>query len=802
MAAKKTENKDKENKKSELSKTKVSQKKEVSDTKEPSEKTPAKATKKQKKVKVVSAKKLPPLFKKSYTTEKYEKKIGKHIYIKTDREFIDKIFAPAKDKKGRDVIKVDLTKNLPKTDVKRYKVLAKQINAQKSGIKVVPLVAVVVLIAAIGICFTLFKNVIIKKGITSAMQGIFQAKTDIAKVDFQFFGSSLDIQGLQQANKDEPMKNLFQMDDIMIDFNLTDLCRGKFHAENLIVAGVALNTDRTTSGELPAKAKKEKQSSEESAIAKKTEELKEAAMNSLLAMFADYNPEKMLSDLQDQLQSPAVATEISTNVQEKVTKWQEVPAQLQTQVTEFSTSVNDVIKTDWSKVTDPTRLKNALETLNSAYSKGTELKSSIETTTKEVESDSKEVAGYAKQVENAVKSDLNLVESKITDVKNLFSPDGLKEIMNEAVQSMLYAVLGKYYPYVNTAMEKVTEMKASSAEKNASKTESTDSKKEKKAKKEKKTETKRERLPGRDIYFKKDTVPKLLINNVVASGYEYGKEAIEENLLFKGVATDISSNPDMYGKPAKAEADFKIGTNKNNAKVVVDARTNTTAPLVYADYTGNGYPINADAQVFSFESKSDIKANMSADSDGSFKIGGNVDLAMNGIKGFEFEPVRLSNLYNNALDGIKNLTLGFTIDYNKSSGASVSIDNLDKLASQLVNPITKAVSGELNSIALEAQTKVTEMLSEKTGIATDKIAQFTNIQGLIGGQKNSLDSLQNQLDSKKKELENQIKNAAKGAATEALKNIIPGSESSSGSGDAKNDAASALKNAAGSLFKR
>lgn len=799
MAAKKTENKDKENKKTELSKTKVSQTQQVSDTKESSEKTPAKVSKKQKKVKLVSAKKLPPLFKKSYTTEKYEKKIGKHIYIKTDREFIDKIFVPAKDKKSRDIVKVDLTKNLPKNDVKRYKVLAKQIKSQKGGIKIVPLLAVVILIAAIGICFTLFKNVIIKKGITSAMQGIFQAKTDIEKVDFQFFGSSLDIRGLQQANKDEPMKNLFQMDDIMIDFNLTDLCRGKFHAENLIVAGVALGTDRKTSGELPAKVKKEKKTSEESEISKKAEELKTAAMNSLLAMFADYNPEKMLSDLQDELKSPTLAAEISTNVQEKVAKWQEVPSQIQTQVTEFSISVNDVIKTDWSKVSDPTRLKNALESLNSAYTKGISLKTSIEKTTKEIESDSKEVAGYANQVESAIKSDLNLVETKITDVKNLFSSEGLKEIMNEAVQSMLYSVLGKYYPYVNTAMNKVTEIKASTVAK-SEKSEKTE-KSEKKAKKNK-TETKRERLPGRDIYFKKDTVPKLLINNVVASGYEYGKETVDENLLFKGTATDISSNPDMYGKPAKAEADFKIGTNKNNAKIVVDARTNTTAPLVYADYTGNGYPINADAQVFSFESSSNIKANMSADSDGSFKIGGNVDLSMNGIKGFEFEPVRLSNLYNNALGGIKNLTLGFTIDCDKSNGVSVSIDNLDRLASQLVNPITKAVSGELNSIASEAQTKVTAMLSEKTGIATDKIAQFTNIEGLIGNQKNSLDSLQNQLDSKKKELENQIKNAAKGAATDALKNIIPGSNSSSGSGDTKNDAASALKNAASGLFKK
>ena len=57
------------------------------------------------------------------------------------------------------------------------------------------------------------------------MQGIFGAKTDIAKVDFQFFNASLEINGLEQANKDSPMKNLFQIDSIKTSFNLTDLLR-------------------------------------------------------------------------------------------------------------------------------------------------------------------------------------------------------------------------------------------------------------------------------------------------------------------------------------------------------------------------------------------------------------------------------------------------------------------------------------------------------------------------------------------------------------------------------------------------
>ena len=138
-------------------------------------------------------------------------------------------------------------------------------------------------------------------------------------------------------------------------------------------------------------------------------------------------------------------------------------------------------------------------------------------------------------------------------------------------------------------MKKAIEIKNDSSGKSGG-----SAKKQKPKKSGKNQKKSKERLKGRDFYFGSDGIPKILLNNVVASGYEYGKEQNVETLIFKCVATDISSDQNVCGKPAKIEAGFKIfGDNK--ASVAVDARTNSESPLVVADYSGKNYPFSADA---------------------------------------------------------------------------------------------------------------------------------------------------------------------------------------------------------------
>ena len=724
-------------------------------------KTPAKKSKKpaksKKPEKTVSAKKLPGVFKKTYQEKAYSKNLLKKFYIEADKKFVEKLYSPSQDKKGRNIMVCNKSAEITKSDLKRYKLIAKQIKMQKGGIKLVPLIAVAVLVAVLSAGVSLFKNIIIEKAITSAMQGIFGAKTDIAKVDFQFFNASLEINGLEQANKDSPMKNLFQIDSIKTSFNLTDLLRGKFHAENLSVEGVAIDTERKKSGELPikpAKTKEEKQT--ESALSAKKQELSEEASAKLKEMFDSYNPEKMLENLQNELKSPAVASQISTDVQQKVEKWSSLPAELQEKVNAFSKNVNDIANTDFSKINDVAKLKSTLEKINSTAKSGEELKKLIEKSNSDLVSDSKAIADYSNKIQTAIKSDYALVDSKISEMKSVLSPAGLNEIMTNAVQSVLYQMCGKYYPYVSKGLNAALSAQKSSSEKET----------EKSAEKTEKTVMTRH--PGRTVFFKQDTVPTLFIENVTASGYEYKTD----NLLFKGNAKNIANNQNMTGKPTDISADFKIAGNPNNASVKIDARTDTTAPLVTASYTGSGIPVNADAQIFAFTSKSTIKAKMTADTNGKVSLNGVLDMNISEMTGMQFDVEKISELYNSALSNIRRLTVDFSIVINEDKTITLSLNNLDSLASQLTTPVVKTLTAELNSIAADARSSAAKLLSEKTGVATEKIEQFTNIKNSVNSSKESVNNLQKKLEQKKKQINDQITNSTKAAAGDAAGNLI------------------------------
>lgn len=721
----------------------------------------------------VLAKKLPKIYKKQYTEKAFEKKLLKHLYIETDKDLVKELFQTSTDKKGRTVMVVPKDKQIAKKDFARYKVLAKQIAEQKGGIKIVPLLAVIILVVAIGIVVTLFKNIVLEKAITSSMQKIFNAKTEIGLVDLQIFDASLEIKDLQQANKDSPMKNLFQIDEIKLDFNLTELLRGKLYAEKMIVSGVALDTERKTSGELPIVHKTKEEKKTESQIQKKTDELKDSASKKLQEMFENYNPETVLANIKNELKSPEVAASITKDVQASVEKWKATPTQMQKDVTDFSKSVESVTKTNWGGIDNLTKLKEALETVNNAITKADSLKSSIESTTNSIKTDTQKVQEYSKQIETAVKNDMALVDAKITEMKNLFSPSGLQNIMNEAIESVLYSVLGKYYPYVNKVKDAAMSVKSSGSGKAISeKSDST----EKKEKKQKKQAVTKARLPGRTIYYKKNTVPKFLIQNVQASGYEYGTE----NLLFKGVATEVSSDQDVRGKPTSVQADFKILGHNNSASAIIDAREDSTASLVALSYVGGGYPIAADAQVFKLNSTSDINAKLSAEKDGSFVIGGSLDMNISQMEGMTFEPAKVCELYQKALSDVKKLSVGFNVGYDVANGMVVSIENPEKLAGQLVNPIVNVLQGELNSIANDTKTKVTAMLSEKTNGATDKIAEFTNIKKSIEDSKSKVEDINKQLELKKKELSKRIEDLTKSATSKAVEKVVGDTDIKSG----------------------
>ena len=93
---------------------------------------------------------------------------------------------------------------------------------------------------------------VIKWGIESYGSEALGARVEVDSVKFSWLDTELIIAGLQVANPDEPSQNLLTVDHLATAFDLGQLLDKKVYLDALLIDGVALDTTRLNSGELPA----------------------------------------------------------------------------------------------------------------------------------------------------------------------------------------------------------------------------------------------------------------------------------------------------------------------------------------------------------------------------------------------------------------------------------------------------------------------------------------------------------------------------------------------------------------------
>ena len=209
------------------------------------------AKEKKRDIKELPAKKLPSLLRRSYSQWALEHILIKKISIPEDKAFLQSLFVQGINEKHPERYTLDPERLYSRRELSRCKSLVKAINSHRGTVRLIPLVATILFILLVATVVTLFKNQIAEKAIITACEKVFKAKTDIDSVDVQIFGSSLTINHIQVGNRNSQMKNLFEVKKVDIDFNLTELLRGRFDAENLELSGLAFNTDRTYSCYIP-----------------------------------------------------------------------------------------------------------------------------------------------------------------------------------------------------------------------------------------------------------------------------------------------------------------------------------------------------------------------------------------------------------------------------------------------------------------------------------------------------------------------------------------------------------------------
>ena len=349
--------------------------------------------------------------------------------------------------------------------------------------------------------------------------------------------------------------------------------------------------------------------------------------------------------------------------------------------------------------------------------------------------DTKKVKELSVSLNEAIKNDKALIQKELDKITS-FSMDTVKELMSQSLTAAGYGIFGKYYPYVEKGI--------AIAEKFASEP------KDSKAKKTKKAASERKRMKGQDIYYKKDTVPALLIEKIAASGTG-----------FSATVKEISNDPDKRGKPAVFDGILAVAKQKHSFDGIIDGRSSSENPLIMANYSGSNFPVKENLEILNLKGNAGISIKVSADSDKSFAAKGTVQLSSLALGTNAFEPEMAYKVYSQALSTISAMQIEFSAEKNSSGdlGLKISTD-ADK---QLANAMKNILTTQMASIKADAQSQITKLLNEKTGSASGAIADYMDIEKIMSGQTKAVDLINQQLEAKKQEISAQIKSQTEDA---------------------------------------
>ena len=734
-----------------------------------------------KRVPTIGVKKLPKVFRKSYSEKKLRAKMLKRIVIPQDRALIEKLFVKGANAKKPELLAIPCDMLFTKKEVAKLKLLAKETKRQ-GRIMLLPVIAVACFLFAIATVIGLFKNVLVKKAIVYGCETAFGAKTDVGSVDLRILDASLTVRNLAVGNKDSVMKNLFEVEDLNLNFNLTQALRGKLYAQNLSVIGVALNTDRTESCELPGRivdeeeAKRRVQRNEEmKALLKERSELALTNLqNQAFDMLGGSDVESIVKNLESQLKSPDLAKSAVTQAEDLVEKWKAKPDEVKEKVEAFSKSVKDLQNLDVSSIKDVKTLQETLSKINDVINQSKDLKSYAESLTKDVKTDSSTVQVLSKSVADAVVADKDFMKEKLESTVNALKNG--RELLTNALDTVAYSMLGEYYPYVTTAVDYAQKLKSNTLVQEAAK----------KAKESSAASAKkpvRERMKGTTFWYGSEAPAVLIENALVSSDF------------FTVNVKEITNDQNVRGKPMTMNGTLTLAGITNAVDAVLDARASSTEPLISLGYKGDGCKAFVDGSkiasicgVPSIDGLASIALKASADID-MLSATGSVDLNPVKLSTDGFASEIITKYYRQALETVEAMDIGYLLDFSKLKGLDLSLEG--DFADQFASAIKGIAESLGNDAKEEAVKRLNKYINSSSNEYLSRAKEFLGLEGDIDVQNTKMSDIQSLLEKKKSELEAEIKKRANEKVQSKVEELTGNS-----------DAAKAASDAANNLFKK
>ncbi len=617
------------------------------------------------------------------------------------------------------------------------------------------------IVAAAAIVFYLFFfESMVRKQIIKQGEKTFKAKVELAEFDLSLTNASLRLKGLTIANKDNTMRNLFEIGEANTTFHVLELFSGRCHLEELKITGLFWDTARETDGALkPAQIEKiEEAAAEEAAaspeqpLAEASQSLDEQAEQQAAAIPADVK----LSDMGKGASAADIKKSIGNDLESvKLAKELkgEIPTRLKTAKGRLAgynpkPAVNKAKAAAASVKT--LKIKTAAD-IPAAQKKIKELQAAAKTLKASKADLNKRIAQAKKDIPSEKELRQRLDAAKKRDIKKTLAKLNLTSLDPADVEKALFGpAFNKYLKqginYIQLARKYMP------------------------ARKKDKKRTVRKRLKGREVHFYSEAfTPRLFIEKIIVeTGSGQGtliiKGALKDSSKLPVAVRDITSDPVGLGRPAM----LGLSGKRKGKTLTCGAKLDHTKEPAYDSivFRAKGFP----ASELGLRVPPQLGKLQSASAEGKMKISlkGNIlssELTAQ-IRNLKLKrtPGTKGDLYR-LINGVPLIKLSII---SRGPVTKPSFKLKSNLREIIRSRLNKYMGEEVKKAERLAKAEIAKRLGvdEKAlfGARKNAIGQLAKLGGSKSGELGAADK---ELSAKQKQVETDIKKAGEAKAKEA-----------------------------------
>jgi len=670
--------------------------------------------------------KVPRLFREQIKGRRFEKKILRRVYIESERNFLLGLYTQEADGGFR------RPTELSSDEIKRLRSLARSIKKNKGVVRTGKFSLLALIIVALLVFNFLFKNRLLENALESGLQRVFEARAEVTGLDFRIFQGRLSIDQMAVADKEQPLKNLFELGTTAVHLNTAELLKAKFVIRNLECQEIRWNTQRETSGALPEAGT---EAAPQSQAPEKT--------RSFSLGLGNLDARALLAEQFEKLESPARLRALNGRLREMEEQWSETVGDLQQDVEQLAERIEVVRKIEVSSLSAIPELRQAVSEIGDTAAVLQKAKEDASGARAKLSADFREIEAARSDVSQTIEKDVAFLKA-FTD----FSSGQLKNLASSMAGAYLEQALGRFYGYARRAKEVSENLIARKKEKTRKKRES------------------RGRRSGTDIAFPTKVYPRFLLERAAVS---VGSR--ETSRFAEGLVQNISSNPDLIDRPITFLFAQQLEERALSVEGLVDSRSSREKDFS-VEISVNNYPLEISKGLESLKWRSlSARYNLSTElvrgdsglsgGDGRVEGTGVLELEKLQIQPAEGKQDLLSRTLSDTLGGAEDANVEFS--YTVSGEGSVQLQarsNLDEL-------LARALGAQLKLLASEHEGKLRAELEDRleAELADNEVlyGALKDLQGLADGNLSDLNSYESVLEQKRAAVQNRIDDLKKKA---------------------------------------